>query len=219
MTARLPVQGSKFEVQGSTVRTLIRLLLLSFILYPLSLPSAPTQGSGARLLIRWSRASRQLPPLPPVAASRKSAAIRTYYFAATAVSTNGLESDYSDEVQTTVARPTLAWEDTHQSPRTTYTIYRGTNTARYTASWSAGTNLSLTIPPPILKTNRVITITTVNATNLAYRPLCPLRPYVPWTLLNTNYLRLVNPTTNYQYRPLGRSRATPARATITLTTQ
>ncbi|MEN6533060.1 MAG: hypothetical protein ABFD89_05315 [Bryobacteraceae bacterium] len=140
---------------------------------------------------------------------------RTYHFAATAVSTNGLESDYSAEVTTTNPRPTLAWDrDTHYAPRTTFHIYRGTNTGLYTTSWPAGTAYVFSVPSVPLPTNRVLTITTTNATNIAYRPWTGT-----WMLSGKTNLTFTNPSVSLEYRPLGPTRASPARASITLTNQ
>lgn len=150
-----------------------------------------------------------LPPLPQAATIPP----RTFHFAATAVATNGLESDYSKEVTTTNPTPNLAWDPSPTPGCTyTYTIWRGTNTAHYTATWSAGTNTTFTVPPVPDKTNRVLTLTTQNATNIQYRPWGGT-----WWLANRTNLLLHNPPVGLQYRPLGRSASKPARAWITIT--
>ena len=105
-----------------------------------------------------SAIAQPLPPIPPV-----QPITNTWYFAATAVGTNGLESDYSPEISYATTQDvfhiTLAW-DASPCPQTIakYRIYFGASHC-YPYEISAGTNLSLTlqVPPPSL-TNRLVTL-------------------------------------------------------------
>lgn len=107
---------------------------------------------------------------------------------------------------------TLAWDGC--------AVTNGWNETNYFLFWSwtgktnsldCGTNMTqaVTLYPPS-KTNHILTITTVNATNIRYRP-----PGGTWFLANTNYLRFTNPpASQLTYQPMGTSKN--SRATITI---
>ncbi|GEM_PF-2553403 len=142
------------------------------------------------------------PPLPPVKKSYKSATITqgagakallakaaptvTRYFAVTAVSTNGLESDYSSEVSAAGRRFTLAWDPSPSTGIAAYKLYAGGASRTYTNTQNVGLALTAHWPPPP-KTNLVITVT---GTNLQSAP----SPFGPWTALATNVVAITNPS-------------------------
>lgn len=112
-----------------------------------------------------------LPPPPPV----PTITTQTWFFAATAVGTNGLESYFSNEVSlsTTNAYPkvSLAWDHSgsNSSELAEYRVYYGLASGEYSIHKSAGTNLTLMVdlvvePPP--PTNHVITLTCPELGNL-----------------------------------------------------
>jgi hypothetical protein len=114
----------------------------------------------------WLSAIAQPLPPPPVHLSSfiLQPCTNVWYFAATAVATGGLESDYSNEISyaTTndVFTPTVAWDAVSPAPTIAeYRIYFGGASRSYDYMVSAGTNLSLTtqVPPPAL-TNRQVTV-------------------------------------------------------------
>lgn len=122
-----------------------------------------------------------------------------FYFSLTAVDTNTLlESDYSAEVFSTNGRPTLAW-DASASSNVSYIVHRGTNTGTYTRSWNAGTQTTFAIPADPRSANTVITVTTKNATNIAYRPWGGT-----WLFAGKTNLTLTNPVVGLMYRAVGR---------------
>ncbi|MEN6533336.1 MAG: hypothetical protein ABFD89_06715 [Bryobacteraceae bacterium] len=144
------------------------------------------------------------------------------YFAATASDAAGLSSDYSTELvytnTTRASRFVLAWD---ASPGTNvitnYTVWQGRASRSYTNSVNAGTNLTATLlTAPPAKTNRVITVTTVNATNLEYSS----RAGGPWLLAGKTNLCFTNPVVSaLYYRPMERTKASAARAYITVISQ
>ena len=197
------------------------ILLSAFCLLHSAIASSPTQGAAAADLVRkvaHRSASAPLaigtlqsamPPAVPQFAPRLVASVstQTWYFAATAVATNGLESDYSSEVSFSTTNRhvavTLAWDP---SPGTNtglrYNIYTGGASRTYTNTASAGTNLTLMValyPPPL--TNTLLTVTgTLGATNLAWAS--SLRG--PWMLLGTtNYTGTNVPSPRF-YRGVGK---------------
>ena len=124
-----------------------------------------------------------------------------WYFAVTAVGTNGLESDYSEELAYSngihATSLTLAWDPSATS-NVTYKVYQGRSSGNYTNISYVGTNLSLSVRLiPIPKTNIVITVTTTG-TNLAYATTLK----GPWTKYNKTTFKDTNPPTRY-WRGLG----------------
>lgn len=136
-----------------------------------------SQGDGAAALIkkRVVVSAAPMPPLPAAIVIPPDTNYATFYFSATATDTNGLESDYSNEVvytnryssySETVA---LAWD---RSPGTNvitkYSVYYGGASRTYTNVTKAGTNLTAIVrlaPEP--PTNFVLTVTaTGGATNI-----------------------------------------------------
>jgi hypothetical protein len=133
--------------------------------------------------------------------------LETNYFAVTAINTNCLESEFSNEVmfvRTNYVRAvTLAW-DASPSPNVTYLVYRGPAIRSYTNSYPAGTNLTLTIwlkPPPM--TNVVVTVTTTSATNLLRSS--SLGPLAIWNSLGKTNWMATNPPSPLFFRALGRN--------------
>jgi hypothetical protein len=203
-----------------------RLAFLASLVFALchltsAMASPPTQGAAAADLVR--KVARRSAIAPPATGALQSAmppavpqlaprlvspvSTQTWYFAATAVATNGLESDFSSEVifgtTNRHVAVTLAWDP---SPGTNtglrYNIYTGGASRTYTNTTSAGTNLTLTVSlyPPAL-TNTLLTVTgTLGATNLAWAS--SLRG--PWTLLGTtNYVGTNVPSPRF-YRGVGK---------------
>ena len=195
------------------------ILLSAFCLLHSAFASSPTQGAGAADLVRKAapiapvqssaigNGLSAIPALPTVNLILKPTTTQTWYFAATAVATNGLESDFSSEVSFSTTNRhvevTLAWDP---SPGTNtglrYNIYTGGASRTYTNTTSAGTNLTLTValyPPPL--TNTLLTVTgTLGATNLAWAS--SLRG--PWMLLGTtNYIGTNVPSPRF-YRGVGK---------------
>ena len=160
------------------------------------------------------------PPMPKAVAPPPGTNL--LYFAATATDAAGRTSEYSAElVYTNTARAScfqLLW---NSSPCTNiitnYTVWQGRASHSYTNWVKAGTNLTATIwtaPPP--KTNRVVTVTTINATNIQYST----RAGGPWLLAGKTNLCLTNPPgTALFYRPMGRTKASAARAYINVRAQ
>lgn len=130
----------------------------------------------------------------------------TYYLAATAMNSLGMESDYSNEIVYRTAFPTrpvtLAWDPSPAAANETigYLIYIGDKSRTYTGAFTAFTNTTLTIRPERPKTNCILTIIiqTSSSTN------------GPWT--NWQTLSLTNPATSAFYR----TRATKNGSTWTL---
>lgn len=168
-------------------------------------------------LVTTAASGQDLPPLPKVAPLPP----KLFYFAATATENNGMESDFSNEVWHTNTNQsvtvTLAWDASlGTNTITNYTVYMGRASGTYSNRTYAGTNLSATVrlyPPP--KTNRVITLYTVNATNLQYST----RPQSPWLLAGKTNLCFTNPAIGLYYRPLGASSNKPAKAFISVRVQ
>lgn len=190
--------------------TLIALLLLVLCLAH----GGPSQGDGARALLKKSAATSP-PPLPPK--MLLAPGTNVLYFAATATDVWGLTSLYSAElvwVNTNRAQViTLGWDASPGTNQiTNYTVYQGRTSGVYTNSADAGTNLTASlriVPAP--KTNVVITVTSVNATNLQFSD----RLTGGWSLLNATNLTVTNPPVRMFFRPLGVSKSKPARAFVT----
>lgn len=125
---------------------------------------------------------------------------KPFYIVATAWN-NNLESDYSVELVYSptnyVSNVRVAWDIVTNA--TSYTVYFGRVSGTYTNSTDAHTNTGVTIQlRPLPKTNVVLTITSINATNLASSSNMK-----NWTMLNrTNYTR-TNPPTPIYYKALG----------------
>lgn len=165
-------------------------------------PKPITQGLGSADLIARQKATHKrvlLPrPLAPL--------VRTWYFAATATDSSGLESDFSNEVaytnwtRTNVVL-TLAWDhNPGENVVTNYTIYKGLASGNYPWRYYAQTNRTLTIPIygfPL--SNVVITVVASNATQLMFKD--GLRG--TWFTLLTNYWRATNPPSPRFFRSLG----------------
>jgi DNA-binding CsgD family transcriptional regulator len=102
--------------------------------------------------------SADVPPAPPALAVSNRPTVYTWYFSATATATNGLESDFSNEVSVSVtnarALVELAWE-TVTNRGATYTVYTGFAPRTYTNATPAGTNTRATVQvgrpiPPVI---------------------------------------------------------------------
>ena len=170
-------------------------------------PAAVTQGMGALDLIAK----------PALAVSAVVHYFPPHYFAATATDEYGLESDYSEECVWTnntllMAKSiTLAWDPSPgTNVITNYKVYRGQYSGWYDTNFNAGTNLTLQIPlyPPRLS-NQVITITSVNATNLQYRSGLT----GAWAPLGATNWAATNPPTRF-WRAMGTRLSRPGRAII-----
>lgn len=100
------------------------------------------------------------------------------------------------------------WTETNYLLEWTYVSLVGTQ--------DCGTNMSQTIALyPARKTNQVITITTVNATNIRYRP-----PGGTWFLANATNLTFTNPVVSQiTYQPMGARRNALAKISISRTVQ
>ena len=169
----------------------------------------PTQGSGAKALLARARASASAPPLPP--ALIVVPVTNRYYFAATATDNYGQVSDYSNEtnlVRTGGWRTvTLAWD---RSPGTNvitnYAVLWGGASRSYTNLVNAGTNLSKVVQvlPPML-TNIVVSVTTVNATNLAWAPAIKGL----WTMVGATNYSVTNPASSRLFRAVGKKGSVP----------
>ena len=97
-------------------------------------------------------ASAELPPMPKSIVQPPA----QWHFAATASNCYGT-SDYSNDVATTNARPTLAWN--RSSGADYYAIFRGHAAGRYSQSFFAGSNTTLAIPAPAPgPSNLVVTV-------------------------------------------------------------
>lgn len=152
--------------------------------------SYPTQGSGAAALI-----AKPIVVGPKLTVHAISFPPQTFYFAATAEA-NGTNSDYSNEVlyrrTNNVQTVTLAWDrsPTTNLTITNYQVFKGRASGVYTNTYSAGTNLTLTVPllpPP--PTNLVIKVTSSGATNLQYATFM----VGPWTKVNATNWTATNP--------------------------
>lgn len=165
-----------------------------------------------------SRPVTMPPPFPPPA---KAIVRPAAYLAATATDTGGYESDFSNEAVLALGTNranlvTLAWD---KSPGTNkianYKVYRGAASRSYTTNFSAGTNLTLTVPiyPPS-PTNLVVVVTSVNATNLQWATALGKS----WSLLGATNYTATNPPMRV-WRGLGRSKANPPRLTVKASVQ
>ena len=175
-----------------------------------------SQGDGAKALMRKVAAQPVAVDMgPPAVPSALVLPPRPWFFAATATATNGLTSEFSKELvwaNTNQARQvTLGWDASGgQNERITYAVHKGQSSRAYSNSYSAGTNLVLTVPlyPPA-KSNFVWTVTSVNATNLQWAAALA----GPWFLLGkTNYTATNGP--GRFWRALGRKATTKGKAFI-----
>lgn len=170
--------------------------------------SYPTQGSGAQALLATA------PPAAPSALALPKIVIApaTYYFAVTARDSNNNTSDFSNELiylrtNASVQTVKLAWDKSPGTNRIAeYIVWKGRASGNYTNSYSAGTNLTLTVPllPPAL-TNLVVTVTTGNATNLQYRAGFA----GAWVMLGATNWTATNPPAPRYWRALGRKGTIP----------
>lgn len=166
-----------------------------------------TQGSGAAALI-----APKAIIVPPKT--------NTYWFAATATSSDGLVSEYSKEVSlaTTqkVVTVTLAWDASvcTNCTVTNYTAYQGAASGSYTNHVDVGTNLTARFTMP-RRLDQVVTITSINSTNLQMS--ASLRG--PWSLLGTTNWAGTNITGPRFWRGLGRSKSKPGQVFLKVTYQ
>lgn len=141
-------------------------------------------------------------PMLPAVIERP--ATNRYCFAATATGTNGLESDFSNEVCATNLRVvTLAWDKSPGTNAVTnYAVYWGGKNGTYTNKWQCGTNLTVTLRLPWVKpkTNCVVTLTTSKATNI----LAANSFKGPWVALNATNWTGTNPTSPQYWRAVGK---------------
>lgn len=168
---------------------------------------APSQGDGARLLVRQARASQinQSTLLP--AAIVVVPHVREYHFAATATDAGGLTSDFSTEavLQVTNRIPTVtcAWDPpTGTNAIARYTLFQGPAAGTYTNSvTTTNTQATIEISPPV-PTNLVLTVTSVGLTNILWREGLKEN----WALLGATNLSVTNhaPTKLRLYRGLGK---------------
>ena len=130
------------------------------------------------------------PEVPPTVRTQ------TWFFAATAYSADGLESDYSTEVvysSTNYGQVTLAWDASDPATNVAgYRAYMGRCSRAYTNVTEAGTNLQATVPlRKALLTNRVVTVRALVGTNAAG----PWRAFANWPAVSAT-----NPAGNQFYR-------------------
>ena len=202
-TPMLKPKGSRLAFLASLVFALCHLTS--------AIAGSPSQGSGAADLVRKTAPiapvqSSAIPALPTVNLILKPTTTQTWYFAATAVATNGLESDYSSEVRFTATnrRPTvtLAWDP---SPGTNtglrYNIYTGGASRAYTNVTAAGTNLMLAVPLFAPQLTNIVLVFSTTGTNLSRAAVAsgPFLPYVP----SRTSLTLTNPAGALYFRSLG----------------
>lgn len=140
--------------------------------------------------------------------------VRPYYFSATCQDSQGNGSDFSNEVSWTNTAKLpylkLAWSPpVCTNVVTNYIIWKGRASRSYTKTYSAGTNLNATVPLWDGPTNVVVHVASENATNLQWRHLD-----TAWALAMSTSLTLTNPQSDLLIRPMGRTAASPARATI-----
>lgn len=107
-------------------------------------------------------------PAPPAAAIAPTKTNAWTHLAVTATGTNGLESDYSKEVVLTnkASYVALAWDRVTNTPIQGYTVYVGLALTNYTRKIPVGNVTNATVA--LVPTNFVLTVTTKNATNLAW---------------------------------------------------
>ena len=128
-----------------------------------------------------------------------------FYFAATATDGWGQESVFSREVvygwTGGVHFVTLAWDRSLTTNPITYRVYRGRSSGVYTRNFAAGDALVLTVPLFDYElSNLVLTVTTTNATNLAWASGLA----GPWAKLNTTNWSITNPTVPRYFRAIGK---------------
>lgn len=152
---------------------LVALSLVVLVAEP-AFGSSPTQGAGARALVRGARLSVSVPPPLPTVAPLPGT--NRYYFVCTArlMDTNVAESAYSNELCWTNTAKTnvvgLGWSASASAATNTilYRLYQGRVSGAYTNSQDAGTSLSASfVLMPLPSTNTILTFTT-SGTNLAY---------------------------------------------------
>jgi hypothetical protein len=126
-----------------------------------------------------------------------------WYFAATATDSDGLESDYSNELVWTntigASRIMCAWDaPSSTNSITNYTVFRGLASGSYTfAPVHAGTNLSVIfwlVRAP--KTNRVVHVSSVNATGMWTAATLD----GPWIQVAATNVSLTNPAPSQFWR-------------------
>ena len=177
---------------------------------------AADQGDGAKKLKDWARQSRMeqalIPPSPKEAIGKVESApifYPTFFFVATATSTNGLESEYSNEIawQYTKENPwrvlNVAWNPSATNGSiSNYSVFFGRSPGAYTNRTECGTNLSATVRvlPPRL-TNVVVTIQTVNGTNLAWSE--SLKGL--WKSIGATSVTFTNPIGNRLWKAVGKN--------------
>jgi hypothetical protein len=148
----------------------------------------------------FSVASSQGAEVPPVPKSVVPP-LRVWYFAATATDGDGAESDFSKElVWTNLSRArgvTLAWDPPVSPGITNYRVYSGGKSATYTNSVSSGTNLTCEVRlAPALKTNRVVHVSSVNATSMWTSATLK----GPWIQIAATNVSLTNPAPSQLWR-------------------
>jgi hypothetical protein len=129
-------------------------------------------------------------------------AARVWYFAATATDSDGLESDYSNELvwtnTTGASRIMLGWDASPSSNIVNYTVFRGLASGTYTFEpVHAGTNLSVAfwlVRAP--KTNRVVHVSSVNATSMWTSATLK----GPWIQVAATNVSLTNPAPSQFWR-------------------
>lgn len=152
----------------------------------------------------------QAPALPTV-----TPVVYPYHFAATATGTNDLTSDYSNELLwTNVSSQSyviLRWDPSPGDiPVAYYSVHWWRTASIFTNNSDVGTNRQLTVSLKVpALTNRIIYITSLNATNIRYRPYGGL-----WNLCGWTNRTLTNPPVGLQYQGMGRSAKSPARVMI-----
>ena len=165
----------------------------------------PTQGSGALALTTKAVSA----PAPRIYTNY-------FFFAATAVDTNKIESEYSTEVGFSTTNRystsvTLAWEYPYTNwTGVTFNVYRGRSHTNYSDMFSAGTNHQLAVPlyGPFY-TNCVTTVSCPpGGTNLQSAKILN----GPWTTLNKTNWQGTNVIGNLYFRSMGsKSNATISR--------
>jgi hypothetical protein len=169
---------------------------------------APTQGSGAKALVRMAKSSLGAASIPVPKAI--IVPVTTYFFAATATNDAG-QSEYSNEAvfqnSNHVATVTLRWDAVTNAD--SYTVWKGRQSRTYTNAYpTLATTVVVALGMPRL-TNLVVTVTSTNATNLLYSTSLK----GPWSLLGaTNYVA-TNPPTRF-WRAMGKTKAKSGKAFI-----
>jgi hypothetical protein len=170
--------------------------------------SGQSQGDGARDLISPQPRVLSIPALI-VPTNPPGTDFITFFFAATATSTAGLVSDFSNQVSTNYYETSmwtnviLVWEKSASTNIKSYTLHGGGQPGIYTNSTNVGAALSgaLTmIVYPVPLTNVVLNVTTTG-TNLYRAP----GPRGPWTAMNLTNYTATNPPGPVYFRGRGKT--------------